>query len=109
MLEGQYAEICPLKGAAIGLHWNACTGRLKQARKFPGVSSGRSRVTVLAGPVPARETRDAEGQSGLRSCAPSFDLANHREIGDHPPLTKSAYKAERNVISLAWLQTSKTV
>jgi len=23
MLDGQYVEICPLKGAAIGLHWNA--------------------------------------------------------------------------------------
>jgi len=38
MLEGQYVEICPLKGAAIGLHWNACIGRLKQARKFPGAA-----------------------------------------------------------------------
>jgi len=38
MLEGQYVEICPLKGAAIGLHWNACIGRLRQARKIPGAA-----------------------------------------------------------------------
>ena len=28
----------PLKGATIGLHWNACIGRLKQARKIPGAA-----------------------------------------------------------------------
>jgi len=36
MLEGQYVEISPLKGAVIRTHWNASIGRLKQARKFPG-------------------------------------------------------------------------
>jgi len=34
VLEGQYVEICPLKGAATGFHWIAGIGRLKQARKF---------------------------------------------------------------------------
>ena len=34
VLKGQYVEICPLKGAVIGFHRNACIGRLKQARKF---------------------------------------------------------------------------
>ena len=38
MLESQYAEICPLKGTVIGMHWNACIDRLKQARKFPGLA-----------------------------------------------------------------------
>ena len=78
MLDGQYVEICPLKGAAIGLHWNACIGRPKQARKFPG-SASRS---VMRG-CPccwqrARRKRGKANQPGLRSSAPSFGLANHR-------------------------------
>jgi len=28
VLEGQYVEICPLKGAVIRFHWNACKARL---------------------------------------------------------------------------------
>ena len=54
MLEGQYVENCPLKGAIIGMHWNACIGRLKQARKFPGAGlADRSRLAApAAGTVP---------------------------------------------------------
>jgi len=78
MLEGQYVEICPLKGAVIRTHWNACIGRLKQVRKFPGAG--------LAGKVMrgclcwhhARRMHGKGNQSGLRSFAPSLDLANQR-------------------------------
>ena len=53
VLEGQYVEICPLKGAVIKFHWNACIGRLKQARKIPGALAGQSCVTAsAAGSVP---------------------------------------------------------
>jgi len=77
-VEGQYVEICPLKGAVIRTHWNACIGRLKLARKFPGAG--------LAGQVTrdcpcwhrARKKRGKGNQSVLRSFAPSFNLANHR-------------------------------
>jgi len=27
MLEGQYVEICPLKGVVIRTYWNACIGK----------------------------------------------------------------------------------
>jgi len=40
MLDSQYVEICPLKGAVIRFHWNACIGRPEQARKFPGALAG---------------------------------------------------------------------
>jgi len=39
MLDGQYVEICRLKGAVIRFHWNACIGRPEQARKFPGAAT----------------------------------------------------------------------
>ena len=66
MLEGQYVEICSLKGAVIRTHWNACIGKLRQARKFPGEAVeavagclcwlARSRLTApAAGSVPRRE------------------------------------------------------
>jgi len=78
MLEGQYVEICPLKGAAIGLHWNACIGRLRQARKFPGTGlAGKVMRDCPCWPC-ARRKRGKGNQSGLRSFAPSLDLANHR-------------------------------
>ena len=38
VLESQYVEICPLIGATIRIHWNACRARLKQARKIPGAA-----------------------------------------------------------------------
>jgi len=78
MLEGQYLEICPLKGAAIGTHWNACIGRLKQARKFPGAGlAGKVMRDCPCWPC-ARRKRGKGNQSGLRSFAPSLELANHR-------------------------------
>jgi len=59
MLEGQYVEICPLKGTAIRFHWNACIGKPEQARKFPGQRlcwPARSRLTApAAGSVPRWE------------------------------------------------------
>jgi len=44
----------------------------------------------------ARRKCGKASQPGLRSSAPSFGLANHRARGDLSPLTKTAYKAERN-------------
>jgi len=63
MLDGQYVEICPLKGTTIRFHWNACIGKPEQARKFPGEARAgclcwlaRSRLTApAAGSVPRRE------------------------------------------------------
>ena len=53
MLDGQYVEICPLKGAIIRSHWNACIGKPEQARKFPGALASWSCVTAsAAGSVP---------------------------------------------------------
>jgi len=78
MLEGQYVEICPLKGAIIRTHWNACRGRLKQARKLPGGTVEATPDCPCCWPRASAGTRDPGNQSGLRSFAPSFDLANHR-------------------------------
>jgi len=78
MLESQYAEICPLKGTVIGMHWNACIDRLKQARKFPGATVEATADCPCCWPRTSAVTRDPGDQSGLRSFAPSFDLANHR-------------------------------
>ena len=53
MLDGQYVENCPLKGAVIRSHWNACIARPEQARKFPGAPAGQSCMTAsAAGSVP---------------------------------------------------------
>ena len=78
MLEGQYVEISPLKGTAIRMHWNACIGRLKQARKFPGGTVEATADCPCCWPRTSAVTHDPGDQSGLRSFAPSFDLANHR-------------------------------
>ena len=90
MLGGQCAGFCHLNGTAIRTHWNAFIGRPKQARKFPG-SAGRP-VTrgCLCCWQRARRKRGKANQPGLRSFAPSFDLANHRARGDLSPLTKTA-------------------
>ena len=57
MLEGQYVEICPLKGAVIRTYWNACIGRLKQARKFPRADlAGKVTRGCPAGTVPGGST-----------------------------------------------------
>jgi len=77
MLEGQYVEICPLKGAVISTHWNACIGRLKQARKFPGGAVEATPDCPCCWLRASVGTRDRGNQSGLRSFAHSFDLANH--------------------------------
>jgi len=78
MLEGQYVEICPLKGTDIGMHSNAWIGRLKQARKFPGATVEAMADCPCCWPHTSAVTRDPGDHSGLRSFAPSFDLANHR-------------------------------
>jgi len=78
MHEGQYVEICPLKGAVIRTYWNACIGRLKQARKFPGAGLAGKVTRGCPCWLRARRKRRKGSQSGLRSFAPSLELANHR-------------------------------
>jgi len=68
----------PPKRNVIRMHWNACIGRLKQARKFPGGTVEATPDCPCCWPRASAGTRDPGNQSGLRSFAPSFDLANHR-------------------------------
>ena len=84
MLDGQYVEICPLKGAVIRFHWNACIDSLRKPGNFQELLAGE----VTAGCPCWQRARSKCGkanQPGLRSCAPSFDLANHRARCDLPP------------------------
>jgi len=98
MLDGQYVEILPPKKYHIGLHWNAnaCMGRPKQARKFPGSASRLASRPVMHDCLccwqHARRKRGKASQPGLRSSAPSFGLANQRARGVLSPPHKNCIK-----------------
>jgi len=92
MLEGQDVEICH----QMIRHWNSmyrpywCTA---DARKIPGVAVGSSLAAPAAGTVPSGSS-GREGQSGIRSLAPTFELANHRLWRPPPSPSPKSHKSK---------------